>query len=113
MKEATGELNMTVITVVAIAAIAALFTIFIMPSIQANIMLQTACSNIDADGNYNGVDGDSADTAQQVECNGFQCTATYNGRNYTKRCSGTGGGGAAAGGGGGAEGGHVVINAAE
>jgi hypothetical protein len=110
MKEATGELNMTVITVVAIAAIAALFTIFIMPSIQANIMLQTACSNIDADGNYNGVDGDSADTAKQVECNAFSCTATYNGRNYTKRCSGTGDGGATGGGG---EGGHVVINAAE
>ena len=52
MKEATGELNMTVITVVAIAAIAALFTIFIMPQIQANIALQTACSNMDADGNY-------------------------------------------------------------
>ena len=110
MKEATGELNMTVITVVAIAAIAALFTIFIMPSIQANIMLQTACANIDADGNYNGVEGTSQETAQQVECEAFTCTANYNGRNYSKRCSGTGDGGAAGGGG---EGGHVVINAAE
>lgn len=37
MKEATGELNMTVITVVAIAAIAALFVAFILPRIRENI----------------------------------------------------------------------------
>ena len=96
MKEATGELNMTVITVVAIAAIAALFTIFIMPNIQANIMLQTACSNIDADGNYEATsDGANAGNAgnQQdaniVTCQGFTCTAIYNGRSFNKRWSGT------------------------
>ena len=33
MKEATGELNMTVITVVAIAAIAGLFYAFVWPMI--------------------------------------------------------------------------------
>lgn len=37
MKEATGELNMTVITVVAIAAIAAFFYIFVWPSIRVSI----------------------------------------------------------------------------
>lgn len=37
MKEATGELNMTVITVVAIAAIAAFFYIFVWPGIRVSI----------------------------------------------------------------------------
>lgn len=45
MKEATGELNMTVITVVAIAAIAAIFSIFILPIIRENIKARTYCSS--------------------------------------------------------------------
>ena len=85
MKEATGELNMTVITVVAIAAIAALFTVFIFPQIQANIMLQTACSNIDANGNYTSSSG-ANDAGNDVTCTGFNCTATYNGKTYSKDC---------------------------
>lgn len=45
MKEATGELNITVITVVAIAAIAAFFYAFIWPSIKANLNRQTLCAS--------------------------------------------------------------------
>ena len=45
MKEATGELNMTVITVVAVVAIGAFFTIFILPGLQDSIAAQTICSN--------------------------------------------------------------------
>lgn len=41
MKEATGELNMTVITVIAIAAIAALFYAFVWPMIQRSIVDRT------------------------------------------------------------------------
>lgn len=41
MKEATGELNMTVITVVAIAAIAGIFYMFVWPGIQASIKRNT------------------------------------------------------------------------
>ncbi len=89
MKEATGELNMTVITVVAIAAIAALFTVFIMPQIQANIAMQTACSNIDADGNYDGNITTGAMNGTSVNCQNFTCNATYNNRSYSKHCSGT------------------------
>ena len=37
MKEATGELNMTVITVVAIAAVAAFFYAFLWPTIQQGL----------------------------------------------------------------------------
>ncbi len=91
MKEATGELNMTVVTVVAIAAIAALFTIFIMPQIQANIALQTACSNIDADGEYHADNSAGEANGTSVTCEAFRCTAIYNGREYSKDCSGTGG----------------------
>lgn len=45
MKEATGELNMTVVTVVAIAAVAAFFYAFIWPGIKSTIMAQTICAN--------------------------------------------------------------------
>lgn len=41
MKEATGELNMTVITVVAIAAVAAIFYAFVWPGIQTSIQKNT------------------------------------------------------------------------
>ena len=44
MKEATGELNMTVVTVVAIVAVGAFFYAFIWPSIQGNLIAQTHCS---------------------------------------------------------------------
>lgn len=48
MKEATGELNMTVITVVAIAAIGMLFYTFIWPMIQGRIV-QTTCDSMGND----------------------------------------------------------------
>ncbi len=41
MKEASGELNMTVVTIVAIAAVGALFYIFVWPIIQRSIVTQT------------------------------------------------------------------------
>lgn len=44
MKEATGELNMTVVTVVAIAAVAAFFYAFVWPAIQASIERNTKCA---------------------------------------------------------------------
>lgn len=45
MKEATGELNMTVITVVAIAAIAAFFYAFVWPRLRSNIENSQKCAN--------------------------------------------------------------------
>ena len=45
MKEATGELNMTVITVVAIAAVGAFFYAFIWPQISNSIKNNTKCSD--------------------------------------------------------------------
>ena len=57
MKEATGELNMTVVTVVAIAAVGAFFYLFIWPSIQAGLTRNT-CSNICPDGVVVGLTND-------------------------------------------------------
>lgn len=89
MKEATGELNMTVITVVAIAAVGLLFTMFVWPNIQSNLAIQTACANVDNNGNYVTSDISITEgTDGYVECSGFTCTATYNGREFTKSCNG-------------------------
>ena len=56
MKEATGELNMTVITVVAIAAIAAIFYAFVWPSIKKSIRTNTCNTQCPAEGTNGGVD---------------------------------------------------------
>lgn len=85
MKEATGELNMTVITVVAIAAVAALFTFFLLPRIRANITLSTACSNVNSKGNY--ADTADDDTMEgSVECAAFVCTVNYQDHTYSRNC---------------------------
>ena len=87
MKEATGELNMTVITVVAIAAVGLLFTLFVWPNIQANLAINTACANVDNNGNYETAD-DSIDENSDgyVKCSGFNCTAKYNNRTFKSSC---------------------------
>ncbi len=83
MKEATGELNMTVITVVAIAAIAAFFYLFIWPSMQKSMVLTSACnaSNAGTDINYK----DTVDN-ETVSCGNGVC----NYKNTTKSCKATG-----------------------
>ncbi len=43
MKEASGELNMTVITVVAIAAVGAFFYAFVWPAVKGAVMQNTKC----------------------------------------------------------------------
>lgn len=89
MKEATGELNMTVITVVAIAAVGLLFTLFVWPNIQANLAINTACANIDNNGNYIVSDSsirNDANADGYVKCENFNCTAHYNGRDFTDNC---------------------------
>ncbi len=61
MKEATGELNMTVITVVAIAAVAAFFYAFVWPSIKTTIQRNNKCAN----------------TSYCEQCNGKTCQCYY------------------------------------
>jgi hypothetical protein len=87
MKEATGELNMTVITVVAIAAVGLLFTLFVWPNIQANLAINTACANIDNNGNYVTADqGINENSDGYVKCTNFNCTANYNKRTFIDSC---------------------------
>ena len=87
MKEASGELNMTVITVVAIAAVGLLFTLFVWPNIQANLMLSTACSNMNSNGDYVATQTEGADNNEgTVTCEDWTCTATYNGKGYERDC---------------------------
>lgn len=87
MKEATGELNMTVITVVAIAAVGLLFTVFVWPNIQANMVLSTACTSMDAKGNYETKDADIKEGDDgYVKCDKFHCVATYSGKTFEKDC---------------------------
>ena len=66
MKEATGELNMTVVTVVAITAVGAFFYAFIWPTIQTSIRLNTACSTAG--------DGEYVDADNDISCSGGVCT---------------------------------------
>lgn len=64
MKEATGELNMTVVTVVAIAAVGAFFYAFVWPGIQTSLAKNT-CKNLCDGGELNtskGRGGVSIDT---------------------------------------------------
>lgn len=44
MKEATGELNMTVVTVVAIAALMVFFYAVLWPTIKTGMALNNACN---------------------------------------------------------------------
>lgn len=90
MKEATGELNMTVITVVAIAAVGLLFTVFVWPNIQANLTLSQACSSVDINGDYDSTASGVAATGEDgaVVCDNYNCSATYNGKTYQKNCKG-------------------------
>lgn len=68
MKEATGELNMTVVTVVAIAAVAAFFYAFVWPGIKSSIEKNTHCANAICD---------------KSNCTGGTCKCTYINENNT------------------------------
>lgn len=79
MKEATGELNMTVVTVVAIAALMAFFYLIIWPTIKTSLSLTTACSSAgDTTMTFKDADGDVS-----VTCTGGVCTAA---NGTTKTC---------------------------
>ena len=81
MKEATGELNMTVITVVAIAAVVAIFMAFILPSIQDGMALNAACSSANG-GTFTTTTEKGTITCQNGSCS-YQ---KENGSTSTKSC---------------------------
>ena len=91
MKEATGELNMTVITVVAIAAVGAFFYAFVWPAIQNRLEANTICSTaspglvqIAGDGDEPEVNGDII--CETVVGNKFKCKYKQNDKTGTVTC---------------------------
>lgn len=76
MKEATGELNMTVVTVVAIAAVMAFFYAFVWPTIRSSLQLNTACSTAGG--------GTYTDSENGISCANGTCTISSTGQ--SKNC---------------------------
>ena len=78
MKEATGELNMTVITVVAIAAVAAFFYAVIWPNIKVSVV-NNQCEAECGAGQFKEA---TRDTVDDFTCS---CSTKGNGRNSTRK----------------------------
>lgn len=81
MKDATGELSMTAVAVIAIAAISVLFTTLIWPTIRANILRSTYCTQAScpapAEGTEEGTlidctyctgEGEDVDCSNKIQC---------------------------------------------
>jgi hypothetical protein len=66
MKEATGELNMTVVTVVAVAALLAFFYLVIWPNLKVGMTLSSACSA--ANGAEYKTSGGEGSNAWKITC---------------------------------------------
>ena len=62
MKEATGELNMTVVTLIAVAAIGAIFYLVIWPMIQGALVSQTCKTSFGSEYSARRVSGDAQGT---------------------------------------------------
>ena len=71
MKEATGELNMTVVTVIAIAAIAGLFYAFVWPMIESGIKNNT-CATFGEGDTYSSTSGTNCVSSGD----GYCCAST-------------------------------------
>ena len=78
MKEATGELNMTVVTLVAVAAIAAVFAFVLWPLIQKALVSQTCRTTY----------GSSYSAVRQTDGEGanLEGTGTGDNRVYKWKC---------------------------
>ena len=65
------------ISIVLVLIIGLFYTKKVEPQIQNNLILSTACSNLDAKGNY---------SMENVECVNYVCTYNDNGKKETKDC---------------------------
>ena len=83
MKEATGELNMTVVTIVAVAALLAFFYAVIWPNLKTGMALSSACNA--ANGTTYKTTNDDGST---INCSNNSCTyKSANGRTSTRTCT--------------------------
>ena len=91
MKEATGELNMTVVTIVAVAALLAFFYLVIWPNLQAGMALSSACNASNGTA-YTTTGGDS-NNAWTINCTArsgntpSKCTYRKGNKTSTRVCS--------------------------
>ena len=90
MKEATGELNMTVVTIVAIAALLAFFYFLIWPNLKIGMALSSACSA--ANGAYYKTTAD--DDSWTITCDDAggdpsaqTCDYESNGKKSSRKCT--------------------------
>lgn len=83
MKEATGELNMTIVTVVAIAAVGAFFYAFIWPNIKLGLMKNT-CNNVCPGGKAQKVEKSTNDDYTCTCADGSEMTVDKDGNMQTK-----------------------------
>ena len=84
MKEATGELNMTVVTIAAVAALLAFFYLIIWPTIQSGMIINSACNASDAgQQTYS----QTYDDGSKMSCSLGKCTyTTAKGKKTTQTC---------------------------
>lgn len=72
MKEATGELNMTVVTLIAVAAVGALFYFAIWPMVQRMLVQQT-CNTYGVDYVATKVEGEAEVVNGGTEVHKWEC----------------------------------------
>ena len=90
MKEATGELNMTVVTLVAVAALGALFYLVLWPVIQTSIATQTCKSTYGSDYKAYKITDEKGQSSEvgtsQAKSTKFQCCQTKDGKKDESTC---------------------------
>ncbi len=74
MKEATGNLNMGVVTLTAIGVIAAFFFTVLWPSISKNFENYTSCDDAVCSGNVSDGKWEDCTTSKGVELPKYSCT---------------------------------------
>lgn len=63
-------------------------SIFVYPSITSSLVLSTACSNLDDNGNYVIKDSEIGESEDgYVRCTNFYCEAYYNGKTHKRDCN--------------------------
>ena len=67
----------TIVTVIVVLFVA--FSVSVFSTVESNVVLQTACSNLDSHGDYKDPEG-------LVECEDFVCTYKEGNTKYTKTC---------------------------
>lgn len=85
MKEATGELNMTVITIVAIGALMGFFYLIIWPNLKQSMALNSACNSAGASTKQNS--GKTIYESGTAGTEGYiHCTSAYAASSGTVTC---------------------------